>query len=130
MEARNKIMAEEKEKKKKTQADKMYGDSPKLERDEGGKMGVKKKSMEKKDDEAEGEDEAGTGDHLPVMVRHSMERHEMNSSHEREHHMHDMGKHGDKKEMHDRHEKMRKDLHTRHEKEMGSKEKTPEMGKD
>lgn len=113
-------MAEEK---KKTQANKMYGDSPRLEREESGKVAVKKKTAEKEDKDTTGEGEdQGSGEQMPMMVRHSMERHEMNHAHEREHHMHDMGKHGDKKEMHERHEKMRKEMHSRHEKEMGGKE--------
>lgn len=109
-------------------AKKMYGEDgkgPRLEREEGGKMAVKKKSMEKDSEEKESEDKDGSGQPLPVMVRHSMERHDMHHTMEREHHMHDMGGHGDKKEMHGRHEKMMKELHARHE-----KEHTPEMGKE
>lgn len=122
-------MAEEKEKKE-SMAKKMYGHSPKLEREEGGKMSVKKEVKNyDKDRTGEAEDQ-GTGEQVPMEVRHSMERHEAHHAREREHHMHDMGKHGDKKEMHERHEKMMKEMHSRHEKEMGSKEKTPEMGKD
>ncbi len=110
-------------------ADKMYGDSPKMERDEkSGNMAVKKKDKAMdKDKTGEAEDQ-GTGQTVPMEVRHSMERHEMHHAQEREHHMHDMGKNGDKKEMHERHEKMMKDMHGRHEKEMGGKEK--EMGKE
>lgn len=111
-------------------ADKLFGSSPKMERDEeSGKMSVKKKvaAKEGKDPTGEAEDQ-GSGQQIPMEVRHSMERHELHHSHEREHHMHDMGKHGDKKEMHSRHEKMRGDLHKRHEKEMsGHQEK--ETGK-
>ena len=115
--------------KKESQAKKMYGHSPKTERDEeSGKVVVKKAS--KGEEDAEGENESGSGETTPVMARHSMERMDMNHAHEREHMMHDHGKGGDKKDMHDRHEKMRKELHARHEKEMGKGEKTPEMGKE
>jgi hypothetical protein len=108
------------EKEKESQAKKMYGHSPKMERDEDGKMGVKKKAMEK-DKGGEAEDQ-GTGESIPMMARHAMERNEAHHSREREHHMHDLGKHGDKKEMHERHEKMMKEMHARHEKEHGKKE--------
>ena len=112
-------------------ADKMFGNSPKMERD-GEKMVVKKKAAEKegKDTTGEAEDQ-GSGEAVPMMVRHAMERSDMHHAHERAHHMHDVGKHGDKKELHATHEKMMKDLHSRHEKEMGGKkEHTPEMGKE
>lgn len=103
-------------------ADKMYGNSPKMERDEeSGNMAIKKKEKEGKDMTGEGEDQ-GSGEHVPVHARHAMERSEMHHTHMREHHMHDHGKHGDKKEMHERHEKMMKEMHARHEKEMGKKE--------
>lgn len=115
------------EDKKESMAKKMYGHSPKLEREEGGKMSVKKEA--KKDKTVESEDQ-GTGEQVPMAARHMMERGDMHHAMEKEHHMHDVGKHGDKKELHGRHEKMMKEMHARHEKEMGSKEKTPEMGKD
>ena len=105
-------------------AEKLYGNSPKMERDEeSGKMGIKKKSAAKegKDTTGEAEDQ-GSGQGVPMEVQHSMERHEAHHSREREHHMHDMGKHGDKKEMHGRHEKMMADMHKKHEKELGKKE--------
>ncbi len=112
------------------QAEKMYGNSPKLERDEKGDMAVKKKEASKdKDEEGEAEDQ-GTGEKVPMLARHSMERHSLHNEHEREHHMHDIHGKGDKKEMHERHEKMFKEMHGRQEKELGTKEKTPEMGKD
>lgn len=99
-------------------SEKMYGNSPKLEREEeSGKVTVKKNSMDK-DTSGEGEDQ-GSGQTVPVTSRHAMERMEMHHSHMRDHHMHDHGKHGDKKEMHERHEKMMKEMHARHEKEMG-----------
>lgn len=127
-------MAEEKEKKR-GMADKMYGNSPKLEREEGGKMGVKRKGAEKEEDTAaaESEDRDGAGEPLPVTVRHAMDRGHMHAKHETEHAMHDHGKHGNKHEMHSRHMEEHKSMLKRHEKEMGEggeKEHTPEMGKE
>ena len=116
-----------------SQAKKMYGHSPKLEREEGGKMSVKKGEKEKSPEMGkESENESGSGDALPVHVRHSMDRHHLHAKHETEHSMHDHMEHGGKKEMHERHEKEMKEMHHRHEKELGDgeKEKTPEMGKD
>lgn len=110
---------------KESQAKKMFGHSPKMERGEDGKMAIKKEMATKEDDMKEGEDKDGSGQQLPVSVRHSMERHDMHHTMEREHHMHDMGGHGSKEEMHSRHEKMRKEMHARHE-----KEHAPEMGKE
>jgi len=111
------------------QAEKMYGNSPKLERDEkSGDMAVKRK--EKPEEKAEGEDQGSAEGGIPVTARHAMDRTEMHMKHAREHMMHDAGKHGDKKEMHGRHEEEMKMMHKRHEKELGTKEKTPEMGKD
>lgn len=107
-------------------SEKMYGSSPKMERDEeDGKVKVKKANKAEADTSGEAEDQ-GAGQSVPMEVRHSMERHEMHHAHEREHHMHDMGKGGDKKEMHSRHLKQHEDMMKRHEKEMNSKEK--EMG--
>lgn len=102
-------------------ADQMFGNSPKMERDEeSGKVAIKKKVVDK-DTTGEAEDQ-GSGEQIPMAARHGMERAEMHMNHQREHHMHDHGKHGDKKEMHDRHEKMMKEMHARHEKETGKKE--------
>lgn len=100
-------------------ADKLYGDSPKLERDEGGSMKIKK--SEKKANKSEGED-IGSGDSIPVTARHSMERMEMHHKHMRDQHTHDVGKHGDKKEMHSRHMAEVGAMYKRHEKEMGKEE--------
>lgn len=102
-------------------SDKLYGHSPKMERDEeSGKVAVKKKDKADADTKGETEDQ-GTGESLPVHARHAIERMDMHHMHQHEHHMHDHGKHGHKKEMHQRHEKMMKELYARHEKEMGSK---------
>lgn len=104
-------------------AKKMYGSSPKMERDEeSGKMAVKKKVATKEDDKKEGEDKDGSGQSLPVTVRHQMERADMHNTMEREHAMTDHAKITDKKDMHERHSKMMSDLIRRHEKEMGKKE--------
>ena len=106
------------EEKKESQAKKMYGNSPKLERDEkSGDMAVKRK--EKPEEKAEGEDQGSASGGVPVTARHSMERMELHSKHEREHMMHDHGKHGDKKELHERHEEEFKAIHAKHEKELG-----------
>lgn len=103
-------------------AAKMYKDSPKLERDdESGKMEAKKpdhKEEEKKDG-TEGEDRGGMKDGVPAHARHVIERMGMHHKHENEHHTHDHGKHGDKKEMHGRHQKEMSEMHKRHEKEAG-----------
>lgn len=99
-------------------ADKMFGNSPKMERDESGSMKIKK--PEKKDMSGEKED-PGTGQEMPVTARHSMERMEMHHKHMRDQHTHDMGEHGDKKEMHDRHMTEVGAMYKRHEKEMGKK---------
>ena len=102
-------------------SEKMFGNSPKSERDpEDGKVKVKK-ADKAKDEEAVTEGGAeGEGAH--VTARHSMERAEMHMKHHREHHTHDMAKHGDKKELHARHEDELKMLHKKHEKELGKGE--------
>lgn len=112
--------------KKKSRAEKMYGDSPEMKRDEeSGKMAVKKPSQsEKKSKEVEGgtegaEREGMKDGAMPHHVRHAMGRNDMHARHEHEHSMHDHMKHGDKKEMHARHEKEMRTMHTRHEKESG-----------
>lgn len=103
-------------------SEKMYGNSPKLEREEeSGKVSVKKKVMDK-DTSGEGEDQ-GSGEAIPVTSRHAMERMEMHHKHMRDHHTHDMGKHGDKKEMHKRHSDEMESMMKRHEKELKGKEK-------
>jgi hypothetical protein len=106
-------------------SEKMYGSSPKMERDaEDGKVKVKKKSgkVDEANDEAE---DQGDGEAVPMESRHAMDRLTMHHKHEHEHHAH---KGGSKKEMHARHMAEHEAMMKRHEKEM--KEKTPEMGKD
>lgn len=97
---------------------KMYGNAPKLERDdEDGKVKVKKSD---KSEDKEATTEGGAeSEGVPMMARHHMERSEMHMKHQREHHMHDHGKHGDKKEMHKRQIEEHEMMHKRHEKEMG-----------
>lgn len=99
-------------------AAKMYKDSPSMERNEEGKMDVKKKPAHKDDVKAGTEGEVREG--IPAHARHAIERMELHHKHQHEHHAHDHGKHGDKKEMHERHEKEHRDMHKRHEKEMKS----------
>lgn len=98
--------------------DKMYGNSPKMDRDETGKMDVKKHPDPKESKEAGTEGEVREG--VPVHARHAMERLDMHHRHEHEHHTHDHGEHGDKKEMHERHLKEHRDMMKRHEKEDGA----------
>ena len=99
-------------------ADKMFGNAPKLERDDAdGKVKVKK-SDKAEDKEAVTEGGAESeGAH--VSGRHAMERMNMYHAHEHEHHAH---KGGDKHEMHARHEEEMKMMHKRHEKEHGKGE--------
>jgi hypothetical protein len=102
-------------------SEKMYGNSPKMERDEeDGKMKIKKSGkVDESNDEAE---DQGDGEAVPMHARHHMERAEMHMKHQREHHMHDHAKHGDKKEIRARHEEEMKMMHKRHEKESGKGE--------
>lgn len=121
-------MAEEK---KKSRAERMYGDSPSLKRDEeDGKVKAKKPSeAEKKSEEVNsGTDGAERGSE-DMNARHAMDRLSMHHKHEAEHHAH---KGGDKKEMHKRHLSEHKAMHKRHEKEMGGGmvEKAEENGEE
>ena len=100
------------------QSERMYGNSPKLERDESGEVKVKKS----KEKAPEGGEANGGAEGIPVLVKHSMERAELHHKHEKEHHMHDLGKeHSDKKALHEKHEREFEELHERHEKELGAK---------
>lgn len=102
-------------------AKKMFGNSPKMEREEkSGKMGVKRSGkVDEENDEAE---DQGDGESMPI-ARHAMERMDMHHKHEREHHTHDMAKHGSKKEMHKRHIDEHESMMKRHEKEHGGEKK-------
>jgi len=95
--------------------EKMYSKSPELKRDEGGKMSVGVAKAPTSD--APEQKDMG----IPPAARHAMERLDLHTKHEREHHMHDHGKHGGKKEVHGRHAKEIADMHKRHEKELGVK---------
>lgn len=99
-------------------ADKMFGNSPKLGRDdEDGKVKVKKSD---KSEDKEAVTEGGAeSEGVDMESRHSMDRAEMHMKHQREHMMH---KGGSKKEMHARHEDEHEAMHKRHEKEMGKGE--------
>lgn len=123
-------------------SEKMYKDSPKMERDDDtGKMEVKKPSKADAID-------AGV-DHMNINVRHPAERREMKHKHMTEHmamhHKHEMehGAHDEKggskmamherhekemKDMHGRHESEHKSMHDRHEKEMGEGKKDMKSG--
>lgn len=100
--------------------ERMYKDSPKLERDgESGHVEAKKsKSEEKnpssktaeKDSGTEGENRGGESD---MHAGHVLDRHHMYAKHEHEHAIH---KGGDKKEMHERHQAEMKAMHKMHDK--------------
>ena len=89
----------------------MYGNSPKLEHDDEGKVRVK--STENPAPEGKEMDKD-----LPVHVKHVMERHSMYARHAHEHAMYDAAGKKDKEEMHSRHEQEMKEMHSRHEKEL------------
>lgn len=99
----------------------MYAHSPKLERGKDGKMNVNAGPTEaEKVANADNGQQGGQPVHeeaMPMPVRHMKERHDMHSRHEHEHAMHDHGKHGDKKMLHERHLAEHKAMHKRHEKE-------------
>jgi hypothetical protein len=83
----------------KSKSDKLYGDSPKMERDEkSGKMGIKKPSPK--------EAEATIGDGEPITAKQAEEVKDMHTRHENE-----------RSDMNGRHEKELKMLHAKHEKE-------------
>ena len=99
-------------------SEKMFGNSPKLEREEGGKVSVKKSEAKA----PEGKEANGGGEGIHVLVKHSMERAELHHKHEKEHHMHDLGEEAnDKKALHEKHEREFEDMHERHEKELAGK---------
>lgn len=99
-------------------ADKMFGNSPKMQRDEeSGKVAIKKKVVDK-DTAGEAEDQ-GSGEQIPMDGRHSMDRLSLHHKHEGEHMAH---KGGDKKEMHKRHMDEMEAMMKRHDKEHGKKE--------
>ena len=94
----------------------LYGKSPKMERDEDGKMGVKTPDAgENEEAGTEGAMHSGA-DHMTIA--HAMERHAMHGRHEHEHMMADAKGDKDKKAMHAKHETEMHDMHARHEKEL------------
>lgn len=96
----------------KSRGEKMYKDSPTLERGEDGKMSKTKKKETPEDASGKAVEQDGS-----THARHAMERGIMHHRHEMEHAAHDM-KGGDKKELHARHIKEMTDMHKRHEKEI------------
>lgn len=117
-----------------TRSSKLYKDSPRMERDEEGKVSIKKPSdKEKQSEMGDGEPVHEPKEHqgIPSHSRHVMERMEMHRKHEHEHHAHDHGGHGEKSEMHKRHHKEMGDMHKRHEKELkGEKSESTEAHKE
>lgn len=109
-----------------SKSERMYGDSPRMERSESGKMEVKKP------DAKEAEASMGDGEPMHAQVaermsmahRHSAEHMGMRMRHEMEH----QGNKGDKKPMHRMHEAEMGDMHKRHETEMRDMHKRHEMG--
>lgn len=104
-------------------ADKMYKSSPKMERNDEGKMKVTKAEKEsaRTNDGTEGMPIHEEG--VSPQMRHAMERTMMHHRHETEHTMHDNGKTGEKKDMHSRHIKEVMDMHKRHEKDLSGSAK-------
>ena len=112
-----------------SRSEKMYKDSPKLERGEDGNMGVKKPSpADAENMGTAGGAIPGTPGEMPVQAHQAHERREMHHKHAHEHlQMHSRHeldhaghKEGDKSEMHKRHEEELKGMHEKHHKEMKS----------
>ena len=105
----------------KSRSDRMYADSPGLQRDqESGKVAVKKMPKEGKVAVRDGSDGVPTEVHQPTERRDMHTRHmnghmAIHGKHETEHAMH---KGGDKAAMHRRHEAEMKDTGARHLAEM------------
>lgn len=109
--------------------DKYYGNPPKRERDENGKVVIKKGKKGAQPPDAGGPvDGEPAGDAIPMHVRHADERRGMAHRHETEHGLHD-AKGGDKAEMHKRHQHELSAMHKRHAKELGHGEVAGEAGK-
>lgn len=100
----------------------LYKNSPKLERGEGGHMDVVKPSQVESDREQAGIDGMKVSGELPAHVRHAHERRDMHNRHETEHAVHDNAAGGDKGEMHARHQREHTDMHKRHAKEYAKSE--------
>lgn len=103
-------------------SERMYKDSPKMERGDDGHVAVSKKKVETEEKEAgaDGAIRSDSSEAMPAHVRHGMERRSMQERHETEHAVHDYAHDGDSKdEMHGRHAKEMNQMHKRHEKEAG-----------
>lgn len=100
----------------------MYKNSPKIGKGADGKAAVEKGPTEAErvanTDNGQQGGQPVTEEAMPMPVRHASERNDLHAKHSQEHGMHDAGKHGDKKEMHARHEADHKAMHKKHEKEM------------
>ena len=93
--------------------------SPTMARDEEtGEMGVTRHKAKEKEAGADGAIKEDGDEAMPHHIRHAMARHDLHKRHEAEHMVHDHHNGGDKKELHDRHEKEAKVMHASHEKEM------------
>lgn len=106
-------------------SEKMYKNSPKIERDEEtGSLGItrgEKKSAEvNSGTDGQGVKEEGP-EGIPPEARHAIERREVHNRHETEHMVHDHGK-LNKAEMHKRHQDEVKAMHKKHEKEHGKRD--------
>ncbi len=99
----------------------MYKGSPKIGKGANGKAAVEKGPTEaEKTANTENGQQGGepvTEEAMPTPVRHMKAHHDLHAKHMQEHAMHDHAKHGDKKEMHSRHEAELKALHKMHEKQ-------------
>lgn len=85
-----------------SKSSKLYKDSPTVDRDEEGTVGIKKPSKADAEDEGlEGNPLPGAGDGMPVQVEEMHKRHIKEMS-----------------DMHKRHEDEHKDMHKRHQKEI------------
>lgn len=105
-----------------SKAEKMYGNSPHLERDEeSGKMGIKKsatKASEEHGTEGMHAHERHEHERRVMHHRHLKEHMDLHHKHEMEHSMHEAMKHGHKGALHERHEREYKEMHARHHSEM------------
>ena len=101
-----------------SKSDRMYGNSPKLEKDKEGKVKVTKNEKVNDGVDKVKMTESHDGTAVPAHSRHSLERLQMHHKHQHEHLAHDHAHSGDKHEMHKRHEEEIKMMHKKHEKEL------------
>lgn len=101
-----------------SRSEKMYGDSPKMERKDDGKLAVKKSEKKVAKESSGTADMATHEEGLPAAARHASERRDMYNRHETEHSVMDSGSGSSKKEMAGRHVKELTDMHKRHESEL------------